>query len=419
MKHLLGRLAAEVRATAGGLPRTYWYLWTGTLVNRLGTFVVPFLALYLTRERGFRVEEAGLVVSLHGAGGVLAGLVGGTLADRVGRRATLLSGLWLGSAAMLSLGFARATWHIAVSAFLLGLLGELYRPAVAAAIADVVRPEDRPRAYGLLYWVVNVGFSIAVLLAGLASRLGFLVLFLGDALTTFLYGALVWWKVPETRLALPGKQAEPSHRPPSLAPFQDATFLAFALPILLTTFIFTQSNVTLPLDLTSHGMSPATFGTVLATNGVLVVLLQPFAGRVMGRMRRAAALAWASGLTGLGFGLHAFGANVGLATLAVVVWTLGEVAQSPVASAVVADLAPTEQRGIYQGAYYMLWALAACIAPTLGSWVLGRHGTYALWGGCLVMGLFAAGWHLAIADARRRHLDTLRLTRPEVSAALD
>jgi MFS family permease len=417
MKHLLGRLGAEVRATAGGLPSTYWYLWTGTLVNRLGSFVVPFLALYLTRERGFRVEEAGLVVSLHGAGGVLAGLVGGMMADRVGRRTTLLAGLWLGSAAMLSLGFARATWHISLSAFLLGLLGELYRPAVSAAMADVVRPEDRARAYGLLYWVVNVGFSIALPLAGLASRFGFLVLFVADACTTFLYGLIVWWKVPETRPAHPTEEA--SRRLPSLAPFQDKVFLSFALPIVLTALIFAQSHVTLPMDLTSHGMSAATFGVVMAVNGVLVVLLQPFAGRAMGSMRRASVLATASALTGLGFGLHVLGANAWLASLAVVVWTLGEVAQAPVASAVVADLAPAEQRGTYQGAYYMLWALSMCLAPTLGSWVLGHQGPGALWGGCLAVGLFAAGWHLAIADARRRRLDTLRLTRTEVSAALD
>lgn len=419
MRHLLGRLGAEVRATAGGLPATYWFLWTGTLVNRLGSFVVPFLALYLTRERGFQVAEAGLMVSLHGAGGVLAGLVGGTMADRLGRRTTLVAGLWLGSAAMLSLGFARATWHIALSAFLLGLLGELYRPAVSAAVADVVKPEDRPRAYGLLYWVVNVGFSIALPLAGLASHLGFLVLFVADACTTFLYGLLVWWKVPETRPAHPTRGEEGSRRLPSVAPFQDGVFLSFAFPVLLTALIFNQGHVTLPLDLTGQGMSPATFGAVLAVNGVLVVLLQPFAGRVMGGMRRSWALAWSSGLTGLGFGLHALGASVELATLAVTVWTLGEIAQAPVASTVVADLAPAEQRGTYQGAYYMMWALSACLAPTLGSWVLGHRGAWTLWGGCLMLGLSAAGWHLAIAEARRRRLDTLRLTRSEVSPALD
>lgn len=419
MKHLLGRLGTEMRATAGGLPATYWYLWTGTLVNRLGSFVVPFLALYLTRERGFRVEEAGLVVSLHGAGSVVAGLVGGALADRVGRRKTLLAGLWLGALAMLSLGLSRATWHTCVSAFVLGMMGELYRPAVSAAIADVVRPEDRTRAYGLLYWVVNVGYAIALPLAGLASRFGFTALFVADALSSFLYGVLVWWKVPETRPCVPWDDEETSAHLPSLAPFQDTVFVAFAIPIFLTALLFAQGNVTLPLDLTAHGMTPATFGWVMGLNGVVVVLLQPFAGRVMGRMRRATALALASGLTGLGFGLHVLGPDAMLSGVAVVVWSLGEVAQSSVAPAVVADLAPPHQRGIYQGAYYTLWALSACLAPSVGSWVLGHQGPYALWGGCLAMGLTAAVWHLAAAEARRRRLDSLRLTHSEVSAALD
>jgi MFS family permease len=412
------RLKEEVRSTAGGLPRVYWYLWWGTLVNRLGSFVVPFLALYLTRERGFTVEQAGLTASLHGGGAVLSGLVGGMVADRLGRRTALIAGLWLGSLGMLFLGFAREPLQIAVAAALLGFLGEMYRPAVAAAISDVVPAKDRARAFGLLYWVVNLGFSIAVPLAGLASRFGFQALFIADACTTFLYGVVVWWKVPETRptfAAAPGSE----RRGFSVAPFVDRVFLAFALPVLLTAFIFFQSNVTLPMDLSARGISPTTFGLVLGVNGVMIVLVQPFMARVLTRVRRSVALAWASALTGLGFGLYALTPDAGLAALAVLVWTLGEIAMAPVASAVVADLAPPEERGTYQGAYSTLWAMAACTAPALGGWVLGRHGSQALWGTCLVLGVSAALWHLAIGGARRRRLETLRQTRPEVSTALE
>jgi len=39
----------------------------------LGGFVMPLLALYLTGERGLSVEQAGLVVSLYGAGALLSG----------------------------------------------------------------------------------------------------------------------------------------------------------------------------------------------------------------------------------------------------------------------------------------------------------------------------------------------------------
>ncbi|HEX9576149.1 MAG TPA: MFS transporter, partial [Myxococcales bacterium] len=56
-----------------GMPRAFWILWTGALINRLGGFVMPLLALYLTGERGLRVEEAGFIVSLLGAGVLCAG----------------------------------------------------------------------------------------------------------------------------------------------------------------------------------------------------------------------------------------------------------------------------------------------------------------------------------------------------------
>src|SRR2546430_12933432 len=67
-----------------GLPPVYWWLWLGYLLSSLGTFVFPFLALYLS-SRGIDARETGLVVSLLGVGAVLAGPIGGQIPDPVGR----------------------------------------------------------------------------------------------------------------------------------------------------------------------------------------------------------------------------------------------------------------------------------------------------------------------------------------------
>jgi MFS family permease len=140
-----------------GLPRTFWYLWAGALINRLGGFVYTFLALYLTTRRHFTVAEAGLVVGLYGAGSFASGPVGGYLADHIGRRRTMLMSFVLGAAAMIQLGFARGPWHIAESALVLGFCSDLYRPAEQATIADIVPPTERTRAYGYVYWAVRGG----------------------------------------------------------------------------------------------------------------------------------------------------------------------------------------------------------------------------------------------------------------------
>ena len=66
-----------------GLPPTYWLIWTGTLVNRVGGFVIPFLTLYLTVQRAIPVSRAALIVSLYGAGSFISQLTGGELTEKV------------------------------------------------------------------------------------------------------------------------------------------------------------------------------------------------------------------------------------------------------------------------------------------------------------------------------------------------
>ena len=48
--------------TVSGLPTTFWWLWVGTLVNRAGAFVLPFLAFYLTDELDLTPSFVGLVL---------------------------------------------------------------------------------------------------------------------------------------------------------------------------------------------------------------------------------------------------------------------------------------------------------------------------------------------------------------------
>ncbi|HEY0253576.1 MAG TPA: MFS transporter, partial [Kofleriaceae bacterium] len=80
----------ELRET---LPSVYWTVWLGTLVNRAGAFVVPVLTYYLTDKRNLSLTTAGAIVSLFGVGSLSASLVGGMLADRLGRRTTMVLSL--------------------------------------------------------------------------------------------------------------------------------------------------------------------------------------------------------------------------------------------------------------------------------------------------------------------------------------
>lgn len=371
------------------------------LVNRLASFVVTFLALYLVTDRGFSADQAGQVVAIYGLGMLLAGPVGGALADRIGRRQTMLLGLTLGGACVAVLGFLRDPAGLTFVAFLAALTGDVYRPAAQAAVADVVAPADRARAYGLIYWAVNLGWAISLSVAGFVAERSMLALFLADAATSLAFALIVLARVPETRPAHHGA-APVVHG--LFRVFRDGPFMVFLGLHLAVLLVFTQFQLALPLDYTAHGVGPRAFSLIMALNGLGVVVLQPLLSPLLQRHDGARMLALSSLLIGVGFGLNAFGGSLPAYLAGAVLYTIGEVIGFPVASAIVADLAPPHLRGRYQGAFSMAWGLAFTLSPLLGGEVLHRFGGTSLWLGCLATGALAAALHLAAGPARRRRL---------------
>lgn len=399
-----------------GLPRTFWYLWLGTLVNSLGALVLPFLGLYLVQQRGFDISVAGLVVAGYGAGSFVAAPLGGWLADRLGRRRTLMLALFSASAAMLTLSTMHSLWGLAVTVAVLGLCTDLGRPSTTALLADVVPPADRVRAYGVLYLAFNLGLAIATALGGLLARTSFFWLFVGDAATTFCFGLWVVWKIPETH-----PDAQAAVRPPAQdsGAWRDGALLAFCLLGFFNFCVVFQSFGMLPLAMAARGLAPSIFGGVIALNGVLIVVAQPFLSRWVVRFPRARVMAASSFLFGLGFMLCAWARTPLEYAGTVVVWTLGEMGAAPVANAIVADLAPRHARGRYQGVYFMAIGSALFAGPALGGLVMQHLGSTALWLGCGAMGTVSALGHLLIAPARRERMRLLRSVDAQVLLSAD
>jgi MFS family permease len=384
-----------------GLPAQYWLLWAGTLVNRLGSFVMPFLTLYLTTQRAIPVGQAALMVSLFGAGSFIAQLTGGYLADRIGRRPVMLFSLMAAPAAMIALGFARPLPVIAGCTLALGFLTDLYRPAVSAAIADLVPPESRIRAYGYLYWAINLGFAVASVVAGVLAGYTYLALFVGDAVTTFAFGVIVLIGLRETRPDAAARAAHASLRERLAQLGQAPILLLFSALVFGFGLVYMQGHVTLPVDMQSHGLGPREYGLAVAVNGLLIVLVSLPVSCAAGRWPRFGAMAAAALLLGLGFGFQAFADSLPLYALAVAVWTLGEIAAAAVAPAIIADLAPIERRGLYQGVYGSSWSLAFFVGPVLGGRILQDLGAATLWLGCLGLCVVLAGGYLALGALAR------------------
>lgn len=386
------------------LPRVYWFLWLGTLVNRLGGFVVPFLTLYLTSQRGATPAQAALIVSLSGAGSFLSQLVGGELTDRLGRRPVMLMSFLITPLAIITLGLVHPFWMIMLAMLVSGFFTDLYRPAVNASVADLVPQEGRTRAFGYIYWAINLGAALAPILAGFMARYNYLLLFIGDGLTTLVFGLIVLSRVPETQPAEAGHAAHVD-LPTRLRQLKrEPILLIFTGLSLLFGTIYMQNYVTLPLDMQSHGLGPADYGLAIAVNGALIVLVTLQLSRIVGKWPRFPAMGVAGLLLGLGYGavelahtLPAYAATVGI-------WTLGEIIGASIAPTIITDLAPVELRGLYMGIFGSAWGLSFFIGPILGGWVYQHFGAAVLWRGCLLLGLALFCGYLALGRPAGRRL---------------
>ncbi|MER0447250.1 MFS transporter [Streptomyces sp. Edi4] len=389
-------LRRAARESVSGLPPAFWWLWTSTLINRLGAFVATFMALYLTLDRGYSASYAGLVASLHGLGGVVSSIGAGIMTDRVGRRPTLVIAQTSTAFAVALLGFMTDPVAIAGVAFLVGMASNASRPAVQAMMADIVKPEDRVRAFSINYWAINMGFAVSSMTAGFIAQYSYLAGFLGEATLTLVCAVVVFLKLPESR---PQRSAAERAAEPEIGMgtvLRDGRFMGVVGLSFLISLIFQQGYVGLPVAMGTDGFSSSDFGLAIAVNGVLIVAVQIPLTRYLQHRDPRRLLILSSLLAGYGFGLTAFAGSVAVYALTICVWTVAEIVNAPTQTGLIVRLSPLHGRGRYQGVYTMSWSVAALVAPLMSGYVIDHFGARWLWGACAVLGTVAAGGYWAL-----------------------
>jgi MFS family permease len=314
--------------------------------------------------------------------------------------ATLAASLSATAAALFALSFARGLIAISALVLVLGTVADMYRPASTAAIADIVAPGDRTRAYALQFWAINLGFSVASVSAGLLLHLGFGLLFVLDAATTLAFGLLALSFVPETR---PVSDQAPARLGDPLRLLRTDRLLLLATVIVLVyAVLYLQVYVTLPVAITHAGLHSSIYGYVIAINGVLIVVGQPLTVRRLVRLPRRATLPASIALVGVGVAGTGPCHQPWEFAVSVAVWTVGEIGTAGSFQALITALAPAHLRGRYAGALGLAWGASGLISPLLGASAYSVSPTL-LWLGCLAAGLLAGAgqfWLLGQVDRR-------------------
>ena len=363
----------------GDLPAEAWILFAATLVNRAGTMVLPFLALYVTEHLGHPAQQAGLALTIYGAGSLVSAPVGGRLSDRLGPVRVMQWSLLVSGALLLAMPFARALPSVLALVLLWSFFGEALRPASLAALADIVPAERRTAAFALNRLAIHLGMSIGPAVGGFLAAASFPLLFAIDGVTSIAAALLLMvWALPRARAERPanGRQAGAG----AAVLFRSPRALAFLTGVLLVGIVFFQSEATLPLFIVRDMELPTSFyGLLFLVNTGLIILFEVPLNLAMAGWPYRRTLALGALLLGVGFGATAFAMDRTGIVLTVMIWTFGEMILFPVTAAYVADLAPADRRGAYMGVYRTVFGLAFMVGPWAGTVFMERYGAFALW----------------------------------------
>lgn len=361
------------------LPQQVRLLVAGTFINKAGSFIVPFLTIILKGEFQLSGGTVGALVAAYGLGSMVSILTGGSLTDRLGRRFTLLASLFGSGLIAVAMGLAPSLRVFLPLLILFGFVGDLYRPAAAAIVSDILPSRERALGFAAIRLAVNLGFAFGMALGGVIADWSWRALFIADGATTLVYGVIVYFLIAETRPeeavgAAGGAGAAAS-------PWRDLVFLEMSAgSFLFCSLIFIDFTV-LPLTITlSAGYSASVYGLLVGTNGLMIALFEMSVVDFLRRFRRLRVAALGAALSGIGFGITGLVMHWAWFLLTIVLWTIGEILVVPQQNAFIADWAPSSARGRYLGLYHATWSLGLTLAPLVFLPLHARMAERSFWG---------------------------------------
>jgi predicted MFS family arabinose efflux permease len=373
------------RAAYAGLPREVWVLAMVLFVNRVGTMVMPFMALYLTSQLGMSAGLAGRLISVYGLGSICGAYLGGRLAAAYGALRVQTVCMFLSVPGYLVLPQCKTWPSIAVTLFLLSVIAEAVRPANSTAVTQFTTVSNRLRALSLQRLAANLGFSFGPAIGGLLATIDFSLLFVVDALTTFAAACVLlsYFRLQRIDRAAP----EDGELTVAASPLRDGVFVGFLFLMLANLIVFCQFGSTYPYYLRDHfGLKPWGIGLMFAVNTTVIVAVEMLLIDAIKHRPYLRTIGVGCFLSCMGWGILPFGDSVPYAVLAMLVVTAGEMLSFGMSTGFAANRGAAGSEAAYLGWYTVAFATGQVLGPAIGSEIYQRS-PEAVWYCALAVGV--------------------------------
>ncbi|SNS67193.1 MFS transporter [Rhodococcoides kyotonense] len=272
------------------------------MVNQFGIsvgffMVLPFLATYLRGDLGFSVAFVGIVLGLRTFSQQGLFLVGGTLADRWGPRATIITGCALRVLAFGLYATTRNAAGVIAATVAIGVAGAVFSPAMRTYLMRESET-DRAEVFSVFNVFQNAGALVGPLLGALLISVDF-------QLIAAIAGAIFVVLTVAQLVSLP--KLPPVEHPDTVlgswgVVFRNKRFVLFTLGGCAYFSLYNQMYLALPIEAERVTASPQSVSVVFVVSTLVGIGLQmpvtTWAGR---RMKPGTAAASGIGLMGVAF----------------------------------------------------------------------------------------------------------------------
>jgi len=372
-----------------GLPRPVYVLFFATVINGVGIFVYPFLVLLLTQYLGYSDAWTGLFLSFTAFAYLPGSLLGGKLADRIGRKKVMVAGQLLASAMFAVCGFLGPSKLVPLFILLNLAFDGITDPARGALLTDVTNHTNRQASFSLTYLGHNLGFAFGPILAGLLFYRAPQWLFFGNAIAAFIATLFVIGNVPESKPdqkaieeSLKSDNAEKAVEGGLFkALLSRPRLLIFAICATFYSFAYAQALFALPLYTTAlfGQKGAALYGRMMSINAVVVVFSNTFLVMALRKKHPLRNIAVAGIFYTVGFMCLGFASSVALLYLLTITYTLGEVMEATNSQYYIANNTPLNHRGRFSAVFPLIMGFGHAIAPLVGGVVSTHYGLKPLW----------------------------------------
>ncbi|MCI5712540.1 MAG: MFS transporter [Lachnospiraceae bacterium] len=355
-----------------GLPGEIYFLFIARAISCLGRFIAPVLALILTQKIGMDVGKAGVLVTSMIFLQAPCVLLGGKLADSIGRKKIICIFFALAAVIYIICGMMPVCMEMAYLMILASCFSAVPSSAYDAFVADYTTEENRQAAFSLLYMGTNIGCAIAPAVAGVLLENHLRIMFLGDAFTSLLAVLVLALNIHDKydikeMQKKDKKQAEEAKESVFLVLRETPQLIFFSIIMMLLFFTYAQWDFGLPLCMAEvfGEKSAALYGTLATLNGIIVIFCTPLIVSLTKNMRAAHVIGLGGILYALCYVMAYFGKSMFGFVLSIIFLTLGEICITINYSVMVVNLSKPTHIARIRSVVSIISDAGTCMSPLL------------------------------------------------------